>query len=276
VDVPAPAVREGVPVGELRRSRAAAALCAAAAALVSALVVAVGLAGPARADDGALRIDVPGDGLGFVHSSTVPILHDLRLAPGYSTSGTFEVLDDSAYDVSLELRTTDVVQAEGDCLRQEVAAGDTSCTGSGGELGDWLEVTVSKVTDAGDRQLWTGPFAALADGVDLEPGVAAGEVATLRIAVTLPRAATNDTMSDSVSFGLRLDAQAVAGGLAGARTGPGASVTGATMAVVEPAGRDDGVHVEPLLLGAELLLGLSAIALFVARRRHQGLAVRAG
>jgi hypothetical protein len=276
VDVPARAVREGVPVGELRRCRAAAVLCAAAAALMSALVIAVGLAAPAQADDGALRIDVPGDGLGFVRSSTVPILHDLRLAPGYSTSGTFEVLDDSAYDVALELRTTGVVQAEGDCLRQEVAAGDTSCTGSGGELGDWLEVTVSKVTDSGDQELWNGPFGALADGIALEPSLAAGEVATLRIAVTLPRAATNDTMSDSVSFGLRLDAQAVAGGLGGAHTGPGASVTGATMAVVDPAGRDDGVHVEPLLLGAELLLGLSAIALFIARRRHQGLAVQAG
>ncbi|QWZ08982.1 hypothetical protein KRR39_03885 [Nocardioides panacis] len=173
------------------------------------LVMAAGTAPAASADDGLLLIDVPGDGTGFVHDTDSPLLRFGELAPGYSTSGTLELRNDSTRRAGLRLRSFDVEESENGCVRPERNDGDVTCTGEGGELADWLEVEVGQVTPEGGRSLWQGSLTEL-DGPGAGVALAslgAGEVLPLRVTVTMRRDAGNDTMTDAVGFGLRWSAQ---------------------------------------------------------------------
>lgn len=153
-------------------------------------------AAPAAAA-GGIDIDVPSGGLTFE-----------RLAPGYGGVGDIVVSNGSEYDAEVALRVTDVVDDDNGCLRQESRDGDVTCDAGGGELSGWLRVSVERDGTA----VWEGPMSALAEeGVVLDEAMPAGTSAPLRVRVLLPIAAGNDTMTDSVGFGLRVDATAGTG-----------------------------------------------------------------
>ncbi|HEX2895923.1 MAG TPA: hypothetical protein VHO29_18105 [Marmoricola sp.] len=164
---------------------------------------------PALADDGSLLVDVPGDGVGFTHQSSAPLLDVQQLYPGGSGSGTVDVRNTSAYDADLVLVASNVDSEENGCLRPETRVPTERCDADGGELQNWLVFTVSRVGDP-DQELWHGDLAALSAGADLGE-LGAGAASTLRVQVLLPAAAGNDTMTDSVSFDTRLTATTVAG-----------------------------------------------------------------
>lgn len=179
---------------------------------VAALVAAFAAAGlsllatpPARADSGAgqVLIEVPGDGHGFVHDSTTPLLDFDRLAPGMTTSADLVVENASAATADLSLRATDVADDDNGCLPPEVRAGDTTCGPGGGDLGRWMQFTVSSVDSGVAHRLWSGTIADLETGAVLEHGVTAGTAQSLRLDATLPHAAGNDTMSDRLGYDLR-------------------------------------------------------------------------
>jgi hypothetical protein len=167
------------------------------------------LGGPASADDGSLLVDVPGDGVGFTHDPGAPMLNVERLYPGGSGSGYVDLRNASAYDASLNLAVLDLVSQENSCLRPEQREPGEGCAADGGELQDWLDVTVTREDlpgDAADQVLWQGDMASLTSGADLGATLPAGATWRLRMTVALPRAATNETMSDSLSFDTRFTA----------------------------------------------------------------------
>ena len=246
------------------------------------LVAAVFLCAPAaaHADQGHLLVDVPGDGHGFVQDTSVPLLSDLRLAPGYGTSGDLALRNTSNYAAQLVLRAVDVRNDDNGCDRPEAREGDTSCGPGGGELGSWLKATVSRVDGGSTQALWTGTMDQLTQGADLGEKLAAGETAHLRVGLELPYAATNETQTDRVRFGLRWSAAAVPG--QGEGPGPaqvlgveafapggssgGGSALGGGPGVTLPF---TGVRIGwPLLLADSVLLTTGGALLLRARRRR--------
>lgn len=167
------------------------------------------LGGPASADNGSLLVDVPGDGVGFTHDPGAPFLDVSRLYPGSSGSGYLDVRNASAYDATLDLTALDLVSQENGCLRPETREPGEGCDADGGELEDWLEVTVTHENLPGgapDQVLWQGDIGSLTSGADLGTTLPAGATWRIGITVALPQAATNETMSDSLTFDARLTA----------------------------------------------------------------------
>jgi hypothetical protein len=164
----------------------------------------------AAADDGRLLVDVPGDGEGFVHDTSTPLLHFLKLAPGSSTSGEVTVKNDSPHVVELALQAVDVREAENGCNRPE-AREDTTCDDPDGELGDWLVVTVSGRQGTTPQLLWSGDLDELSEAEVLVERMPAGAEWALELNVELPFAAGNDTQTDRTSFDLRWIATADSG-----------------------------------------------------------------
>lgn len=179
---------------------------AASAALVCTQVAAVAVPRHSPAA-GQLLLDVLGDGQGFVHTSTTPLLDATRMAPGYSTSGSVDVENNSKGSAALSVRAVHVIEDDNGCDHAEVAAGDTTCGRSGGELGRWLHVSILRRQGGNLEPLWSGTFAALTAGVRLPGPIAAGSVWPLRMTVALPYAADNTTQTDRVFFDLRWTAQ---------------------------------------------------------------------
>jgi hypothetical protein len=172
------------------------------------------LGGPASADNGSLLVDVPGDGAGFTHDPGVPFLDVSRLYPGSSGSGYLDVRNASAYDTKLDLAVLDLDSQENGCLRPETREPGEHCDADGGELEDWLQVTVTREdlpTGTPDQVLWRGDLGSLATGADLGGSFPAGATWRLRMTVDLPQAATNETMSDSLTFDARLTATGAGG-----------------------------------------------------------------
>ena len=176
-----------------------------AVAVAAVAVVVGGLgAGPAIGDDGGQILFDTGDGQGFTHEPSAPLLNFDRLAPGYSTSGDVAVKNDSVETVALHLRATNIHDDENGCLVQETRDGDSSCGDGGGELARWLEIVISGTDDTGAQQVaWTGTVDQLADGEYLSRSMAAGAVWDLRMTATLLWEAGNDTMTDRLSYDLR-------------------------------------------------------------------------
>ena len=196
----------------------------------------------AAADDGSLLVDVPGDSVGFTHDPGAPLVKAERLAPGVSRSGTFAVRNTFSGAASLGLRVFDLTDAENGCLAPETRVPGEECDADGGELADWLDVTVAR-DDATAETLWSGDFGDLAAGVELTDALPAGATWPLRITVALPLAATNDTMSDEVSFGVRLTAESNTGysdvlsPIGDVGGSPGPSATGGRAQVAAPTSR---------------------------------------
>jgi hypothetical protein len=250
----------------LGRHAAAVALCLGWLAL---------LAGPASADDGSLLIDVPGDGIGFTHDPGRAFLDVQKLYPGGSGSGEFEVRNASPHDATLDLLATGVVSDENGCLQPESREPGEGCGADGGELQDWLVVTISREgNDA--RELWQGTLGGLAAGVDLAATMPAGATWRLRMTVALPQAASNDTMTDSVTFGTRLTATStdatstVAGpqvGATGDQPPPTSLVAGPQVGLP-----GTGASVSLWMLVLDALVLAAGACLVVAARRGRSLA----
>jgi hypothetical protein len=187
-------------------ARAVARLLALALPALGAVLV---LGGPASADDGSLLVDVPGDGVGFTHDPGVPVLDVQKLYPGSSGSGYLDLRNTSAYDATLSLAVLDLVSQENGCLRPEAREPGEGCDADGGELEDWVDVTVTREDLPGgapDQVLWQGGIGSLSHGADLAATLPAGATWRLRMTVALPTAATNETMSDSLGFDTRFTA----------------------------------------------------------------------
>jgi hypothetical protein len=178
---------------------------------------------PATADGGSLLVDVPGDAVGFTHDPTVPLVHVERLAPGSSPSSGFAVRNTSPDTARLVLTVLDLVDDENGCLRQELAAPDEECYADGGELSAALVVDVTR-DDQPQTSLWSGNFRDLSRGVQLTDALPAGATWPLHVTITMLRDATNATMSDVASFGVRLTAEYSAG--YSAVSAPGTAIDG--------------------------------------------------
>jgi hypothetical protein len=142
-------------------------------------------------------------GSGFVDVVTDPGSAALHLMPGSDLTSEVAVHNESDGPASLRVGARNVSEDDHGCQRPEQAAGDTTCGDHGGELGHWLQLRIVKIDDAsGDQQLWSGSLSDLAQGVDLLPDVAADDAPHLRLVTSLPLGATNETMSDGVSYDL--------------------------------------------------------------------------
>jgi len=127
-----------------------------------------------------------------------------QLAPGYSVYREFTLLNPSEGDAVLTLRALGVRDVEGGCIRQEIRGGDLTCDQNSGELGRWLEISVrAQGAGAPSQALWNGSMRELATGVDMAASIPAETAWRLRVAIALPRAAGNDTMTDRVDYDLR-------------------------------------------------------------------------
>lgn len=146
-------------------------------------------ASPAVADDNF--VDVV-DGSSYV-----------LLMPGSQASTDFVVSNEAGVPASLRVLATDVIEDDNGCVRSERQGGDVTCGPGGGELGGWLHLQLLDVTGGGDQELWAGTVHDLQNGADVLQHVAANGSPRLRLVVSLPRGATNDTMSDQTRFALR-------------------------------------------------------------------------
>lgn len=125
------------------------------------------------------------------------------LMPGSQANADFVVNNEASTSASLRVQATEVAEDDNGCVVPEEQSGDVTCGDGGGELGDWLQLRLVNVTDGADEDLWSGSVHDLEDGADVLAHVAAGGAPHLRLVVSLPRGATNDTMSDETRFALR-------------------------------------------------------------------------
>ena len=109
-------------------------------------------------------------------------------------------------------------------MPQEAREAGEQCDADGGELSGWMTATISRDDQTG-ATLWSGDFRDLTHGVQLTDDLPAGATWPLRITVAMHATATNDTMTDTVSFGTRFEAESDAGDSAvtGACRGPSAA-----------------------------------------------------
>ena len=130
-----------------------------------------------------------------------------RLAPGVSRQGSVSVTNPSDQKVTVALAVLNLSDDDNGCVRPEVRTGDATCGPGGGELSQWLDVTV---TDDG-QPLWRGPFTQLHEDQALPLSLEPGETKSLDISVGLPFETGNDVMTDQVGFDLRLRMVGVTG-----------------------------------------------------------------
>ena len=226
--------------------------------LVPALLVVAAAVAPAWAA-GGIDIETPEGGLAFE-----------RLAPGYGASAELRVRNGSEHDATVTLSVQDVLDDENGCIRQESREGD-ACDLPGGELSGWLHV---QVEDEGDV-VWSGPMRSLSAGAIIDDAMPSGSERPLTIAVSLPIAAGNDTMTDRVSFVLRVDATAETGETETEVLGVEATANGGT-AAGQPAGGGEGFL--PLtggtvgrwtLWAAAFLVGSGSYLVLASRRQRR-------
>ena len=149
----------------------------------------------AAADDALLLVDVPGDSAGYVHDPQGPLIDVSGLAPGHSGSSDFAVRNASPYTATLVLTAFDVVEAENGCLPQEARAPGERCDRDGGELGELLRVTITRLSGA-PTVLWSGGLYDLVDGAQLTDALAGGATWRLRATVALLWGARREPASD--------------------------------------------------------------------------------
>jgi hypothetical protein len=172
-------------------------------------LVAVASLGPqalAVADEGALLVDVPGDGVGFTHDPEVPLLQVERLVPGGSGSSGLAVRNASSDAVRLVLTVTDVVDEEHGCLAPETRVAGEDCESDGGELSESLVAAVT-IDGPNAGPSWSGPFRDLEGGVELTGEIPSGATWQLHVSLQMPLPTGNETMTDTVAFRTVLSAE---------------------------------------------------------------------
>jgi hypothetical protein len=224
------------------------------AAVLAGLLLAMALpSGVATAD--ASFVDVVG-GNGPIH-----------LMPGSQSTVDFVVHNESSAAGSLSVSATDVTEDDEGCVRSERDAGDVTCGDGGGELGQWLELRLMTVDGSATHEAWAGTVQDLAHAAPLLTKVAGGDAPHLRLEVSLPRDAGNDTMSDRTTFALRwtwtadlVDSQTSVLGVQQGTPGPGGSASLPST----------GSAISPGFLGTlTALLGIGAILAVAGRRRRR-------
>jgi hypothetical protein len=130
-----------------------------------------------------------------------------RLAPGISRQGTVSVTNPSDQPVTVALATLDLSDDDNGCVLSETRDGDTTCGETGGELSQWLDVSIAE----GGQQLWSGRLTELDKDRRLPGVLDPGETKNLDVTVALPFEAGNDTQTDRVSFDLRIRTIGVSG-----------------------------------------------------------------
>lgn len=214
----------------------------------------------------------------FVEEVSPPTHDPMRLAPGYTTEREVLVVNEALGVSELHLRAQDLVDDDNGCVGPETRDGDTTCGEDGGELAEWLQITVTRLGST-EEQLWSGTLVDLADGVVLESAMPAKAEWRLRLTSELPYAAGNDTMTDRVTYDLRwtmssergpddtdilgVEEEAAAGGDAGGTAGGGPRVAG-TQAFGLPA---TGAPVGVVLLGVVAALLTAGSTLILTSRR---------
>jgi len=146
---------------------------------------------PAAAAAAADRVLAPGQALTFD-----------RLAPGFSKSDTMTVTNPSESAAEVSLTALAVNDEENGCLRPQTRVASGGCDADGGELSQWLDVTVARE----GTTLWSGPMSDLEEVRHVPGTLPAGETWELELTLGLPMSAGNDTMTDQVSFDLRVAA----------------------------------------------------------------------
>lgn len=198
---------------------------------VAVALASLGMTSTAGADDNVVQVT---NGTGSI-----------QVMPGSQATIALTTRNESADAASLSIQATDVTEDDNGCTPSEQAAGDVTCGDGGGELGDWLTLRLVRVGGAGEQQLWSGTIADLARGADVLDDVPGSATENLRLVVALPREATNESMSDRVSFSLRWTWTGVLapatqttvigvgqGGGSGSLPGTGAAVSVATLAAI--------------------------------------------
>lgn len=175
---------------------------------------AISLLSPAaHAADDPISINL---GNGWVHDSAAPLFHEARIVPGWSTTRTLLVRNNTDAPMALGISAADIVDSENGCTHAESIV-DNTC-GSGpdqGELGREMIVSVFvDPTNTGSvtaAPTWTGTLRGLLQVAALDSSVPAHAISGVRITTQLPWTSGNETQTDSVSFGLRLDAEDAGG-----------------------------------------------------------------
>ena len=190
---------------------------------VFALSVAAALAGPAAiavatpssASDGQISINT---GAGWTQNPSAPLFDATGIVPGWTSSAVLGVRSDASSTTALVLSTTDIVDDENGCTRDESQV-DTTCTGTdAGELGHSIVLAVY-ADPAGDGAFastptWTGTIDALAQGTTLAPALAPGATNNYKITAELPLSAGNATQSDRIAFDVLVRLNGLPGGVA--------------------------------------------------------------
>ena len=137
---------------------------------------------------------------GASHADDAGALDFASLSPGSTRTGAVTVTNPSDGPVTVALAVLDLSDDDAGCVRPEVRAGDTTCGADGGELSQWLQVTVAHDGDV----LWHGALTDLQEDRALPGVLRPGESRDLDITVDLPLASGNDTMTDRTGFDLRI------------------------------------------------------------------------
>lgn len=232
--------------------------------LIASIAAVALVAVPAAADDS------------FVEEVTAPADDFSVVLPGDSVIREVRVSNEAVENSELHLLARNLVDDDNGCVRDEALNGDTTCGAGGGELSDWLRITVTRVGGPTDELLWSGTLADLADGAVLASVMPAKAEWRLRLNSELPRETGNEIQSDRVSYDLRwtitstrgpddvdiagVEAEA-GGGAAGGGPGlPGAGIIGGLPAT----GTTVGLL---LLLTTAGLLSAGSILIAAGRKR---------
>ncbi len=129
------------------------------------------------------------------------------MSPGSTRTGMVTVSNPSDGPATVALSVQDLRDDDEGCVRPEERAGDTTCGDGGGELSQWLDVTISGEGEI----LWSGSFTDLLEARQVPGSLAPGDSRDLDISVELPVAAGNDTMTDAVGFDLVIRTVGVTG-----------------------------------------------------------------
>lgn len=223
----------------------------------------------ASADTGTgLKIDLPASGGGFTASPTGQLIDELKLAPGFSTSGIMGVLNSSTAAAAMTVSMNNVVSSENGCTHPELAE-PGGCSAGPGQLAGELVFAIAVSDSQGGTYTaaWTGSAAQLQSGVHVTDGIAAGSAEWVRLSVDLPMAAGNEVQSDTFGFGLRVTLEsngsstsAGVGGVTAARGGGTAALSSGSSGLAFT-----GVPAV-LMSAAGLLLVLSGVLLIVGVR----------
>lgn len=162
-----------------------------AVALASLLAAVVMLTSPAAAD-GELEVDLPGGS---------PLFELDDLAPGAGGEERMVIRNATADPATYLVAIVDLVDDDNGCNRPEVAAGDTSCGGHGGELSRDLLVTI---VDDRAQQLYSGSLRDLAAGAPVGASLGPGASTALTVGYRFDPASGNETQTDRVLFGIEV------------------------------------------------------------------------